>query len=134
MGSKELSTDYSGAFKELLVCGVYRILNIVNSKFYIGSAKVIYDRRIRHISALRSNTHGNQHLQRAWNKYGEESFKIEVVEVCNESVLLEREQYYLDLWRSYDPSIGYNIGLQTSGGDNYTNNPNKENRQRFSAV
>lgn len=100
--------------------GIYRIKNLVNDRCYYGSSKQIRKRWLRHVRELKSNTHINSILQRAWNKYGEDSFVFEVVEQCSIKALLETEQRYLDLQPEY------NIGMTSSGGDNLTKNPNKE--------
>lgn len=100
--------------------GIYRIKNLVNGKCYYGSSKQIEKRLKRHKRELNNNVHINCVLQRAWDKYGEKNFLFEVIEECDEIVLLEKEQYYLDL----NPE--YNIGLKSSGGDNLTKNPNKD--------
>jgi group I intron endonuclease len=100
--------------------GIYRIKNLVNDKCYYGSSKNIEKRWRIHKNHLNGGKHHNIPLQRAWNKYGENNFSFEVIEECNETILLEREQHYLDL----NPE--YNIGLKSSGGDNLTKNPNKE--------
>jgi group I intron endonuclease len=99
--------------------GIYKIRNIINDDYYVGSAKNIVRRWDRHRCGLRNNKHENIILQRAWNKYGEENFIFEIIEECEPNVLLIVEQNYLDL----NPK--YNIGLKASGGDNITNNPNK---------
>lgn len=59
---------------------IYKIRNVVNGKFYVGST---IDPRVRfqcHRRQLRKGTHHCQPLQHAWNKYGEDCFKFEVVE------------------------------------------------------
>src|ERR1700733_3463740 len=87
--------------------GIYQILNIVNGKFYIGSAVNIYKRLLTHRAMLDINKHDNIHLQAAWNKYGEESFTFGIVEfVEDKSKLIEREQYWID--KTYCYKIGYN--------------------------
>jgi group I intron endonuclease len=89
--------------------GIYKITNIINNKFYIGSAKNIVNRWYLHKIAL-ENGKGNRYFQNAWNKYGINSFKLDIIElVQDESLLLEREQFYLDLLKPYDRNIGYNI-------------------------
>jgi group I intron endonuclease len=59
---------------------IYRITNMANGKFYIGSAESFARREWQHKYALRRNEHKNPHLQASWNKYGEEMFVFEVVE------------------------------------------------------
>ena len=79
------------------ISGIYQIVNTINRKKYIGSSINIRDRWHRHKKLLRKNKHDNIHLQRAWNKYGEDKFVFEVVEeVKDNSRLCEREQYWID--------------------------------------
>lgn len=101
--------------------GIYKIKNLLNNKCYYGSSKDIEKRWRTHKNHLNGGKHHNTPLQRSWDKYGEESFIFEVVEECDEKILLEREQHYLD------SKPEYNIGLKSSGGDNLTKNPNKDN-------
>ena len=96
--------------------GIYAILNIVNEKVYIGSATHLYNRWKNHRGYLNSGVHYNAHLQRAWNKYSKYNFIFTVLEYCPVEVLIDREQYYLDLLKSYDPEFGYNI--RTKAEDN----------------
>jgi group I intron endonuclease len=100
--------------------GVYRIRNLINQKSYYGSSKNIHKRWVTHNKQLKNNTHDNQILQRAWNKYGEKNFVFEIIEECSENELFEIEQKYLDT----NPE--YNIGLKAGGGDNFSKNPNKK--------
>lgn len=74
--------------------GVYCILNTTNKKRYIGSSKNMWQRLQCHRSYLRRGCHSNRHLQSSYNKYGENSFTIYVIEYCEN--YLEREQFYLD--------------------------------------
>jgi len=82
----------------MATCGIYKIENNDNGKFYIGSSDDIHRRFGRHISDLRRNKHDNAHLQNAWNKYGEKSFDFEVVRECSTLDLLVEEQKDLDVW------------------------------------
>lgn len=100
--------------------GIYKIENKINGKCYYGSSKNIIKRWKKHKYQLNSGVHINCILQKAWYKYGESNFTFYVVEECDFSVLLEVEQKYLNL----NPE--YNIGKNSSGGDNLTNNPNRE--------
>jgi len=59
---------------------IYKIRNVVNQKFYVGSTINMKERTRGHRSRLRNNRHHSPHLQAAWNKYGEDCFKFEVVE------------------------------------------------------
>ena len=80
-----------------IISGIYEIRNIINNKKYVGSAASIKSRWEKHRRTLRNNDHANPHLQNAWNKYGEFSFTYSILEVCPKNILIEREQYYIDL-------------------------------------
>lgn len=88
------------------ISGVYKITNIINKKFYIGSSNNIKQRWREHRSDLRRNKHHNKHLQSAWNKYGEESFVFDIIEQCEN--YREREQFWIDTLQPYKRGIGYN--------------------------
>lgn len=75
---------------------IYKITNDVNGKFYVGSTINPQERMTHHFAALRNGVHHSIHLQRAFNKYGEEHFHFEIVEVCEADKRLEREQCYLN--------------------------------------
>ena len=79
---------------------IYMIRNIINNKIYIGSAKDFKTRMYKHKSQLRRNIHHSQHLQRAYNKYGKESFSFEIFEYVKDiDKLIEREQVWLDFFK-----------------------------------
>lgn len=79
-------------------CGIYKIVNNSNGKYYVGSSSDIEGNRwIDHKSALRNGTHKNSHLQNAWNKYGEHNFGFHIVENTTKDNLLKLEQKYLDI-------------------------------------
>lgn len=82
---------------KLKFSGIYCIINIYNNKRYVGSSKCISSRLWKHRSMLRHNNHDNQHLQNAWNKYGEGKFDYYILEKCQEEVLEDREQYYINM-------------------------------------
>lgn len=75
--------------------GVYKIATPNN--FYIGSASNIKSRKNRHLFDLRKGVHHNLHLQRAFNKYGEEKLVFTIILICNKDNLLFYEQKALDV-------------------------------------
>lgn len=83
--------------KNLLKKGIYKILNTINNKFYIGSTNYLPSRKAQHFYHLRNNTHGNKHLQRSYNKYGIQNFQFIILEECDICNIEEREQYWIDL-------------------------------------
>lgn len=100
---------------------VYHITNVMSNKCYIGSTQNYQKRITQHFSCLRNNRHHNIHLQRAFNKYGEENFIYGIVEgEIPEDALFAIEQKHIDLNVG-----GYNLG-PAGGGDNISNHPNKD--------
>lgn len=90
--------------------GVYQITCIPTGKIYIGSSVNLGHRWISHQSDLNLNQHGNSYLQRAWNKYGETSFKCGVLQpVLNKENLLLIEERWIRLKDSTNPEIGFNL-------------------------
>lgn len=88
-------------------CGIYQILNTKNGKRYIGCAINWMKRKREHLFLLRHNSHTNSHLQNAYNNYGENFFKFEIIEHVEHSKnLIKREQFWID---KYDFDKLYNI-------------------------
>lgn len=59
---------------------IYKILNVVDGKFYVGSTGNFEGRSRGHRKMLRKGRHHSPYLQAAWNKHGEEAFVFVVVE------------------------------------------------------
>lgn len=97
--------------------GVYKIVNSVNGKIYVGSSVNIEKRFKQHKFELEHNTHNNRHLQGAWNTYGKDNFDFVVVEIVPDLInLRERECYYIKSLNCTDPNIGYNMLNDTNIG------------------
>lgn len=80
--------------------GIYRWNNLITNKSYIGSAKSIRGRFSIYYSTnsvQRKLAEGNSAIYSAILKYGYENFSIDILEYCDISSLIEREQYYIDL-------------------------------------
>ena len=79
--------------------GIY-LLTIADKHTYVGSAVNLKCRLLRHRADLLRNNHDNQYLQRCFNKYGYESLKWSILEVCDSNIaykeLLVKEKYYID--------------------------------------
>ena len=76
---------------------IYKIRNVVNDHYYVGSTVDSRKRFWAHRKALRLGNHDCVHLQRAWNKYGEDCFKFEVLEThSSKDELYPAEQKWLD--------------------------------------
>src|SRR4051812_4788236 len=79
-----------------MTCGIYSITHVSSGRSYIGSARNIERRWRAHKTRLKHNKHHSQYLQNAWNKYGQDAFSWMVIEQCDELVLMQREQHYLN--------------------------------------
>lgn len=105
--------------------GIYRILNTIDEKFYIGSAKDLHIRLHLHKSKLKKGIHHSRYLQNSFNKYGAEAFKFEILEECSHEILLEREQHYID---TLDPQYNMRSRAQSNLGHKW----NEESRRKIS--
>lgn len=93
--------------------GIYKLINVVNNKFYVGSAVNFSRRKTRHFSELRTGKHNNRYLQAAWNKHGEAAFVFVVVEeVQDKAALLETENRWLKEHVGKD--YCYNLGVDAT--------------------
>jgi len=89
--------------------GIYKIVNKVNNKVYIGSATDIKKRWRDHRWYLNHNKHHNSHLQLSWNKYGKESFDFLVILECEIINLLTLELETINKFNAFDNKFGYNV-------------------------
>ena len=81
---------------------IYCIKNSINDKVYIGKTTHTVNQRFQqHISnAHNYNDRYNSKLYRAIIKYGKEYFYPIVLEECDDKIVDEREQYYIQLYDS----------------------------------
>ena len=79
--------------------GIYRWIHKKSNKTYVGSA-VDLAKRLKNyynISYLeRAVEKNNSLIYKALLKYGYSSFSLDILEYCDTSVLIKREQYYID--------------------------------------
>lgn len=91
--------------------GIYSILNRENGKIYVGSSMRLNHRWTEHRMELERKEHGNRYLQRAFQK-NPDAFYLELIEEMDSPTkesLLDREQFWMNFFQSYDPEKGYNI-------------------------
>lgn len=87
---------------------IYTLTCLVNDKVYIGSTRN-YKRRIgQHTSRLLLGSHHSKHLQNAWNKYGQDAFRFELVETVDAIFLFAREQFWIWRTNASNAEFGYN--------------------------
>lgn len=93
--------------------GIYKIINVVNNKFYVGSAVNFEKRKARHIWRLRRGDHINKRLQAAWDKYGEAAFVFAMVEeVPIDADILKAENVWLK--QHVGQAYCYNIAIDAT--------------------
>lgn len=80
--------------------GIYIIKNTIDSRVYIGSAVNLAVRKGTHFYDLKNKKHHNSHLQNFVNKYGIDNLIFDVLEFCEKTALLEREQYYFTQYQN----------------------------------
>ena len=111
--------------------GVYKIINKINKKIYIGSSKDISKRWNEHKSSFINKKHHSKHLQRSIEKYGIDNFVFEVICYCDIKNLLRFEQKCLDIYKPWDREVGYNICKVA--GSTLGVVPSQETRNKISA-
>lgn len=77
------------------MCGIYIIRCNGSNKVYVGQTSNFRRRKQTHLRELADNKHINKHLQRAFVKYGADSFIWEFLE-CDKEHLNEMEQWCID--------------------------------------
>lgn len=87
--------------------GIYKIINLINNKYYIGSTVDLNRRSKEHKTSLKKNRHYSIKLQNAVNKYGLDNFKIEIIKLIDDiSLVREFEEFYINFFDSV--KSGYN--------------------------
>ena len=122
---------------------IYKITNLKNGKFYIGSTLNFENRKKSHLNSLKNKNHHNIYLSRAFEKYGEESFvfSYKEIEVEDKKHLQLLEERYINFcWNS---GKLYNVSKMGSGGDLISYHPNHDeivkktsdtNRKRYAKM
>jgi len=99
--------------------GIYQIVNTINGKLYGGQAQNIRIRWGNHRWHLENNSHRNKHLQNAWNKYGGDAFRFEVIEDYSylaEPDLMVALDYAELQWLIRNQENSYNMMVVVSHG------------------
>ncbi len=90
-------SEMNDEFSPQLDSGVYVIENILNGNTYIGSSMHLKRRWTIHRWFLRNGSHHNNHLQNAFNCYGEGAFIFKPLILCALAALACNEQFAIDL-------------------------------------
>lgn len=89
---------------------IYKTTNLVNGKIYIGQkTSEIFIESYKGSGII---------LRKALDKYGEENFKVEILEECNSKDELDlAEKKWIKVLKATDDSTGYNIAEGGQGGN-----------------
>ena len=95
---------------------IYQITNDINNKRYIGqTCGTLQNRFYKHCWDANNIKQTSCPLHNAIKKYGSEHFAISLIEECDDSVINEREKYWIAYYNTYfDKEVGYNA---TVGGE-----------------
>ena len=97
--------------------GIYKIVNSITGKVYVGSAMRLSNRWAVHKNGLMNGKHHSTKLQRSWNKHGCGVFQFVVIELIDDkSCLIEREQYWIDCLDAVDSGYNENPTAGSSTG------------------
>jgi hypothetical protein len=95
--------------------GIYCFKNVIDGKKYIGQSVNVYKRHKEHIYGLKKDSHRNDYLQKAFNKYGENAFEFSILEICDIDMLDVRECSWINYYKTTESDFGYNL---MGGGHN----------------
>lgn len=110
---------------------IYKIVNLVNNKVYIGqTTRTLEERYKEHLNHAKSNDRDGL-LYKAMNKYGLENFKISMLEEVDNNKLNEREIYYIALYKATQKRFGYNM---TEGGNGISSLPPEVEKLRADKI
>lgn len=119
--------------------GVYYLRHLDRpNKIYIGSSYRpnnkrgrigIYYRFLEHLSRLKNNNHHSFYLQNVCNKYGIDNLRCGIVDIDDITPIniIEKEQFYIDKYKSYDSNFGFNMSKSAFGAS-----PSEEQRLQSS--
>lgn len=80
--------------------GIYCWRNLITNKLYVGSAINLTKRLRDYFSVRNLNTQllkSKSLIYSALLKYGYANFQLDILEYCDKNILIEREQYYIDI-------------------------------------
>jgi group I intron endonuclease len=78
--------------------GVYLFTNLTNGKSYVGSSVKLNRRFNKYYNYNHiADPDRNMSIDKALLKYGYSNFQLEILEYCDPSLIIKREQFYLDL-------------------------------------
>ena len=112
-----------GRMKSTNICTIYRLSNIENCKNYIGQTWFPLNKRM---GKNGSNYKNSIYLYNSIKKYGIDKFKYHILAQCSDQETADYlESYYINIYCSNNPEIGYNIKNGGSNGKHSADTINK---------
>ena len=96
---------------------IYLITNKINNKQYVGKTEYTITDRWKEHKKNYNSLRDNMPIHKAMFKYGEGYFEICQLEECDNSLLNEREKYWIKYYNTY--YNGYNATLGGDGAPKY---------------
>lgn len=87
--------------------GIYSIVNKINNRTYVGLSTDILSRWRQHLRMLVSGQHHSFELQSDFDELGIKHFSFNILELCEEEQLREREIYWISKLNA--ETEGYNM-------------------------
>lgn len=113
------------------ICGIYKIVNTVNNKVYVGSSIDIFNRLRQHRYKLKAGIHDNPYLQSSYNFHGKDNFTYKLVEECDFDDLTNKENHYIQLFKSAERNSGFNLALVNEFRKNIFNEETKIKNSKY---
>lgn len=117
---------------------IYEIQNTVTGFRYVGCSKNLKSRWKEHRRSLNSGRHHSQHLQNAWNKYGEVSFVFSIIVEYEDEITMFLEEKRLiqtgsNLYNVAEGGLGGNssVGMSEDTLKIYRQNQSKAQFKRY---
>ena len=100
------------------VCGIYKVTNINDMKCYVGQSVDIANRFTQHCRCgCGIKTPKDNKLYAAMLKNGLDQFTFEIVEICPQEELNEKEKYYIDVYNSVNYGFNSQDGVNGKSND-----------------
>ena len=117
-----------------MACGIYKIENLIDGKTYIGSSVNLESREYKYFWMLERGSHDNIHLQNSYNKFGKVNFKFTIIEECENSLLIQKENHYINFYKSSNQKFGYNMASVNEFRRNTFNDEVKMKLSKYNMV
>lgn len=114
--------SYKECQKRYEIGYIYKIINLINNKIYIGCSVNPELRFRKHKESAISG--GNCLIHRAMRKYGIENFIFEIIDTIPLRDMYNKEKYWISYYNSM--SEGYNMTSGGEGGNTYASKSDEE--------